>query len=71
MDPVSPYFVTIGDEGELSLPMQVPSNGGSISYPVLTADSLGGVFVAWTEATDQGNQIVMARGVKDVRESLR
>ena len=69
--PVSPYFVTIGDEGELSLPMQVPSNGGSISYPVLTADSLGGVFVAWTEATDQGNQIVMSRGVKDVRESLR
>ena len=60
--PVSPFLVEIAAGGELTEPMAAPGNGVSITYPAVTGGSQGGVFVAWTEPTEEGTQIVMARG---------
>jgi hypothetical protein len=60
---VSPYLVEIGRGGTMTEPTAAPGNGVSITYPVVTGDSQGGVFLAWTEPTEEGTQIVLARGM--------
>ena len=60
--PVSPYLVEVGAGGELTEPTAAPGRGVSITYPAVTGGSQGGVFVAWTEPTEEGTQIVLARG---------
>ena len=61
---VSAYLVEIGRGGELTEPTAAPGNGVSITYPVVTGDSQGGVFLAWTEPTEEGTQIVLARAMR-------
>ena len=66
--PVYPYLVEIGAGGELTRPTAAPGNGVSITYPAVTGDSQGGVFLAWTEPTEAGTQIVMARGRRSIEQ---
>lgn len=57
-----PYAVEINDAGKLSAPVMVPVESGSISYPVVAADTAGRVFIAWTASAGNTNQIMMSRG---------
>ncbi len=66
--PVSPFLVEIAAGGELTEPMAAPGNGVSITYPAVTGGNQGGVFVAWTEPTEEGTQIVMARGKRTTEQ---
>jgi hypothetical protein len=60
--PVRPYLVEINETGALLEPIAIPIAGRSISYPAIAASTLGRVFVAWTEATEKGPQVLLSRG---------
>lgn len=60
--PVRPFLVEIDQKGVISPPVLVPGNRKSISYPAVVAGTLGRVVVAWTEAGEKGNQVMLVRG---------
>ena len=64
---VTAYLVEVSAEGEVSEPQAVPGNGVSISYPMVAGDIQEGVFLAWSEPTKSGPQIVLSRGHKSLQ----
>jgi hypothetical protein len=60
--PLQAYLEEISDAGQLSPPVPVPGRRKSVVYPVVLAGSLGRVFVAWSEPSAKGSQIVLSRG---------
>lgn len=57
---LQPYLVEVTDN-KVSKPMSVPGSKKSIFYPAMAVGSLGRVFMAWTEPTEQGTSIMFLR----------
>jgi hypothetical protein len=56
------YFRQIDQEGSLSGPQRLGHAAGSATYPTLLFEGPDHLFVAWTEGTEDGQKVVMARG---------
>ncbi|MBX3278878.1 MAG: exo-alpha-sialidase [Acidobacteria bacterium] len=59
---VRPFLVEIDEKGKASPPIVVPGSRKTASFPAVLAGTVGRTFVAWTEATDRGVQVVLVRG---------
>lgn len=57
---LQPYLVEIAG-GTVSKPMAVPGSKKSVFYPTLAIGSLGRVFMAWTEPSEKGANIMFLR----------
>ena len=56
------YFRQIDQDGSLSQPQRLGHAAGSATYPTLLFERPDHLFVAWTEGTEDGQKVVMARG---------
>ena len=56
------FLAEIDASGKITGPMMIPGSQKSVSYPTVCAGTAGRVFVAWTESTDKGSQILLSRG---------
>jgi hypothetical protein len=56
------YFRQIDQEGSLSPLQRLGHAAGSATYPTLLFERPDHLFVAWTEGTEDGQTVVMARG---------
>jgi hypothetical protein len=56
------YFRQIDQDGSLSSPQRLGHAAGSATYPTLLFERPDHLFVAWTEGTEDGQKVVMARG---------
>jgi hypothetical protein len=59
---VATYFREIGATGEVAPAVRVGQLQGSASYPTLTWEAPGKLFVVWTESSNDGSGIVLVRG---------
>ncbi len=62
--PVRAFLVEVFDNGEVSAPSAIPGGKKTAQFPVVAAGTVGRAFVAWTEATDKGMQVMLSRGRK-------
>jgi hypothetical protein len=62
--PVRAFLVDIYDNGAISAPSAIPGSKKTAQFPTVVAGTVGRVFVAWTEATDKGVQVMLSRGRK-------
>jgi hypothetical protein len=62
--PVRAFLTEIHDDGAVSAPSAIPGSRKTAQFPTIVAGTVGRVFVAWTEATDKGVQVVLSRGRK-------
>jgi hypothetical protein len=56
------YFSQIDQEGLLSPLQRLGHAAGSATYPTILFERPDHLFVAWTEGTEEGQKVVMARG---------
>jgi hypothetical protein len=56
------YFRQIDQDGALSPSQRLGHAAGSATYPTLLFERPDHLFVAWTEGTEDGQKVVMARG---------
>lgn len=56
------YFRQIDKDGSLSPLQRLGHAAGSATYPTLLFERPDHLFVAWTEGTEDGQKVVMARG---------
>jgi hypothetical protein len=56
------YFRQIAEDGSLSQAQRLRHAAGSATYPTLLFERPDHLFVAWTEGTEEGQKVVMARG---------
>jgi hypothetical protein len=56
------YFRQIDQDGSLSPSQRLGHAAGSATYPTLLFERPDHLFVAWTEGTEDGQKVVMARG---------
>jgi hypothetical protein len=56
------YFRQIEKDGSLAPPQRLGHAAGSATYPTLLFERPDHLFVAWTEGTEDGQKVVMARG---------
>ncbi len=61
---VRAFLTEIHDNGEVSAPSVIPGSRKTAQYPAVAVGTVGRVFVAWTEATDKGAQVMLSRGRK-------
>jgi hypothetical protein len=59
------FLTEIYDNGSVSAPMVVPGNKKTASFPSVLAGTVGRTFIAWTEATDKGVQVMLVRARKN------
>jgi hypothetical protein len=54
-----------GDEGGVyrsTAPILIPGSRKTVQFPTVVAGTVGRAFVAWTESTDKGVQVMLTRG---------
>jgi hypothetical protein len=68
--PVRAFLAEINDNGAVSAPSVIPGSRKTVQYPAVVAGTVGRVFVAWTEATDKGPQVMLSRGRKGGRTAI-
>jgi hypothetical protein len=56
------HFRQIDQNGSLSSPQRLGHAAGSATYPTILFERPDHLFVAWTEGTEDGQKVVMARG---------
>jgi hypothetical protein len=56
------YFRQIDQGGALSATQRLGHAAGSATYPMILFERPDHLFVAWTEGTEDGQKVVMARG---------
>jgi hypothetical protein len=56
------FFRQIDKDGSLAPPQRLGHAAGSATYPTLLFERPDHLFVAWTEGTEDGQKVVMARG---------
>jgi hypothetical protein len=56
------YFSQIDQDGSLSSPQRLGHAAGSATYPTILFERPDHLFVAWTEGTEDGQKVIMARG---------
>jgi hypothetical protein len=69
--PVGAYLCEVGAQGAVSQPLPVPGNRKSVSYPAIAAGAVGRVFIAWTEAGEGGQNVMLIRGRRSTLEALQ
>jgi hypothetical protein len=62
--PVRAFLTEIHDDGAVSAPLVIPGSKKTAQFPTVVAGTVGRVFVAWTEASDKGAQVMLSRGRK-------
>jgi BNR repeat-like domain len=62
--PVRAFLAEVYDNGTVSSPIVIPGSKKTVQFPTVVAGTVGRVFVAWTEATDKGVQVILSRGRK-------
>jgi BNR repeat protein len=62
--PVRAFLTEVYDNGTVSAPSVIPGSRKTVQFPAIVAGTVGRVFVAWTEATDKGVQVMLSRGRK-------
>jgi hypothetical protein len=68
--PVRAFLAEINDNGAVSAPSVIPGSRKTVQYPAVVAGTVGRVFVAWTEATDKGPQVMLSRGRKGGKTAI-
>jgi hypothetical protein len=56
------YFRQVDKDGLLAPPQRLGHAAGSATYPTILFERPDHLFVAWTEGTEDGQKVVMARG---------
>lgn len=59
--PVRIFLTEISDNGAASTPMLVPGSRKTASFPAVLSGTVGRTFVAWTEGTEKGVQVMLSR----------
>jgi hypothetical protein len=59
------YISEVSEAGAVSKPVAVTGNKKSVSYPAILAGTVGRVFVAWTEGTENGAKVFLSRGRRE------
>lgn len=62
--PVRGFVAEVYDNGTVSAPQVIPGSRKTVQFPAIVAGTVGRVFVAWTEATDKGVQVMLSRARK-------
>jgi hypothetical protein len=62
--PPQTYLSEISDTGKTSLPVLLPGRHNPAVYPTVAAGTQGRVVIAWSEAGNEGRQVVLLRGRK-------
>lgn len=62
--PVRGFLVEIFDDGKVSPPQLFPGSRKTVQFPTVVAGTVGRTFVAWTESTDKGLQVMLSRARK-------
>jgi hypothetical protein len=62
--PVRAFLTEVYDNGTVSAASVIPGSRKTVQFPAIVAGTVGRVFVAWTEATDKGVQVMLSRGRK-------
>jgi hypothetical protein len=68
--PVRAYLAEVYDNGAVSALSVIPGSRKTAQFPAVVAGTVGRVFVAWTEATDKGPQVMLSRGRKGGRAAI-
>jgi hypothetical protein len=68
--PVRAFLAEVYDNGAVSSPSVIPGSRKTVQYPAVVAGTVGRVFVAWTEATDKGVQVMLSRGRKGAKAAI-
>jgi hypothetical protein len=55
------FLAELGADGKVSGPVGIPSGGRSVSYPALSVDRGGRVFLGWTESGPQHAAVFLSR----------
>jgi hypothetical protein len=63
--PTRAFLTEVNDNGSISAPMVVPGSKKTVSFPSVLAGTVGRTFIAWTEATDKGVQVMLTRARKN------
>jgi hypothetical protein len=59
--PVRGFLVEVYDNGSVSAPLVIPGSKKTVQFPTVVAGTVGRAFVAWTEATEKGVQVLFSR----------
>jgi hypothetical protein len=59
--PVRGFLVEVYDNGSVSAPLVIPGSKKTVQFPTVVAGTVGRAFVAWTEATEKGVQVLLSR----------
>lgn len=62
--PVRGFLVEVYDNGAVSSPTLIPGSKKTVQFPTVVAGTVGRAFVAWTESTDKGLQVMLSRARK-------
>lgn len=63
--PPKAAVVRCDEAGRPGSPMVLPSLGGSVTYPRLSAGNAGRLYATWTETAADGNRVVLCRGRRE------
>lgn len=58
------FLVEVYDNGTVSAPTVIPGSKKTVQFPTVVAGTVGRAFVAWTESTDKGLQVMLSRARK-------
>jgi BNR repeat-like domain len=68
--PVRAFLTEVYDSGTVSAPSVIPGSRKTVQFPAVVAGTVGRVFVAWTESTDKGVQVMLSRGRKGNKATI-
>jgi hypothetical protein len=68
--PTRAFLAEVFDNGSISAPMVVPGSKKTVSFPSVLAGTVGRAFIAWTEATDKGVQVMLTRARKNGSQAM-
>lgn len=62
--PVRGFLTEVFDNGSVSTPTVIPGSRKTVQFPTVVAGTVGRAFIAWTESTDKGVQVMLSRARK-------
>ncbi len=69
--PVRAFLVEVAGDGSVSAPLVVPGSRKTASFPAVLSGTVGRTFVAWTEATDKGVQVILSRARRTASQTTQ
>jgi hypothetical protein len=68
--PVRAFLAEVYENGSVSVPSAIPGSKKTVQYPAVLSGTVGRVFLTWTEATEKGVQVILARGRKNAGPAM-